>query len=234
MVMAGANRKNEISARALPTSLLAYIGAPDNRRPMKSPRGVWLWAIGALWLALVLGGMLALGRYKSTAGEVAHAPAAWPKGTTLPRAAGRPTLLMFAHPFCPCTRASMAELARLMTKANGALDAHVVFVRPDGASGTWEDTELWDSARAIPGVTAHLDANAQEAERFASLTSGQVLLYSVNGELQFEGGITPARGHEGDNAGVERVLALAGGADAGLTDTPVFGCPLHDPVPNDR
>lgn len=196
---------------------------------MATPRGVWLWAGGALWLLLVVGGLATLSSYKSSAGEAASAPVQWPASSAVTRAPQRATLLMFAHPFCPCTRASVAELAKLMARSTDTLDAHVLFVRPAGSSGQWEESDLWDSARAIPGVTAQLDLEAREADRFGSLTSGQVLLYSSAGELLFQGGITPGRGHEGDNPGVERVLSLARGAETPLHDSPVFGCELHDP-----
>jgi hypothetical protein len=52
-----------------------------------------------------------------------------------------------------------------------------------------------------------------------------VVLYNAAGALLFSGGITAARGHEGDNAGREMVLAHLAANDAGRR-APVFGCPL--------
>ena len=42
----------------------------------------------------------------------------------------------------------------------------------------------------------------------------------------FSGGTTIARGHLGDNAGVDSMLALLGGHPSNQTTTPVFGCSL--------
>jgi hypothetical protein len=74
-----------------------------------------------------------------------------------------------------------------------------------------------------------IDEGGVEAARFEALTSGQVVLYDGEGRLQFSGGITGARGHLGDNLGLRRVMSLLRGAEPDRTDSPVFGCPLHEP-----
>ena len=45
--------------------------------------------------------------------------------------------------------------------------------------------------------------------------------------LTFSGGITAARGHQGDNDGRRSVLASLAGTATGLPMTPVFGCYIH-------
>ncbi len=187
-----------------------------------------LLAFGALWLVLILGGMLSLFRYKGAAGDPGHAPLQWPAGTSLAHAADRPTLLVFAHPMCPCTRATFTELARLLNRLDGKLKAEVIFIRLDGTSDEWEHSAAWEQARRIAQVDVRADPEGAEADRFGSATSGQVLLYSAGGELLFHGGITPSRGHEGDNAGSDRIAALVQGERPELASSPVFGCPLHD------
>jgi hypothetical protein len=54
------------------------------------------------------------------------------------------------------------------------------------------------------------------------------LLYDTAGRLLFSGGITAARGHSGDNAGREAIVALLAGAPTDRTQTPVFGCKLSN------
>src|SRR3954469_8326471 len=83
------------------------------------------------WIGAVGGGTAALARYQHRAGDAATAPAAWPAASAPPHA-GRPTLVLVAPPLCPCTRASIAELARIMTRTRGAIDAHVLLVRHPG------------------------------------------------------------------------------------------------------
>ena len=80
-----------------------------------------------VWAAAVSGGFAVLMRYKSTPGEAHRPPAQWPRESRLQRASGqRATLVLFAHPECPCTRASVTELARLVAGAQDQLAARVV------------------------------------------------------------------------------------------------------------
>ncbi|HYH83994.1 MAG TPA: hypothetical protein VEX60_00840 [Pyrinomonadaceae bacterium] len=167
-----------------------------------------------------------LWNYESRPGLAAAASDSWPTDSRIQRAADRATLVMLAHPRCPCTRASIGELSRLMTQARGRLTAYVIFVKPPNFSDGWEQTDLLTSAAAIPGVTIVRDDGGVEASRFHAATSGQTILYDSEGKLLFSGGITSARGHAGDNAGRTAIVSLltTGGAEQG--ETPVFGCPL--------
>ena len=136
--------------------------------------------------------------------------------------------MMFVHPRCPCSRASVGELARLLVQDRGLGSVHVLFINPPGMSPDWARTVLWEQAALIPGVTVQLDQNGVEAKRFGVETSGQTLLYDASGQLLFEGGITISRGHSGDSPGRSAVLALLSEGNAELSQTPVFGCPLFD------
>jgi hypothetical protein len=185
-----------------------------------------LAAAGALWLLTIGAGVGLLWNYESTPGTAAATPDRWPSGSRIEPAADRPTLVMLAHPHCPCTRASINELARLMTQAQGRVSAYVLFVKPQGFSDGWVQSELWASAAAIPGVTPVLDDGGVEAVRFHAATSGQTVLYDAAGNLLFSGGITNARGHAGDNAGRAAIVSLLTSDEAEERDTPVFGCPL--------
>jgi hypothetical protein len=179
-----------------------------------------------LWLFVIVAGVRYLWGYESTPGVAASAPDRWPAGSRIRPAADRPTLVMLAHPQCPCTRSSIAELSRLMTQAQGRVTAYVLFVKPPDFSGGWERTDLWASAAAIPGVTVVRDDDGVEAARFGAATSGQTVLYDAAGRLIFSGGITAARGHEGDNAGRAAVVSLLVNDESERKETPVYGCPL--------
>ena len=184
-----------------------------------------LTAAGALWLLIIGAGMGLLWNYESTPGVAAATPGLWPSDSRIKPDADRATLVMLAHPHCPCTRASINELARLMTQAQGRVKAYVLFVRPQGFSDGWVQSDLWASAAAIPGVTPVPDDGA-EAGLFHAETSGQTVLYDPAGNLLFRGGITGARGHAGDNAGRTAIVSLLTSDEAEERDTPVFGCPL--------
>lgn len=184
--------------------------------------------LSSLWLVAVVGGSAALVIYSYTpgAGE-ASAPASWPAASTIVRDADRPTLVMFAHPKCPCTRASIGELATLMTHQQGRLDARVIFFQPDEASADWSQTDLWRSAAAIPGVTVTVDRDGREARRFHGTTSGHTVLYDPAGHLLFSGGITEARGHAGDNAGRDAIAHILSRGPIPGAHTPTYGCPIR-------
>jgi hypothetical protein len=64
--------------------------------------------------------------------------------------------------------------------------------------------------------------------RFRVSTSGIGLLYDARGRLQFAGGITALRGHEGDSFGQERIVTLINEGATDRADSPVFGCLLKE------
>jgi len=191
------------------------------------------WIAAAAWLVAVAGGLAILWRYASTpAAAGVPAPEQWPAASAVARAQDRATLLLFAHPRCACTRASVAELARLMARFHDRVDARVLFWTPAGTPRDWNATDLWTSAGRIPGVTVLRDEAGREASRFAVATSGGVVLYDARGRLLFRGGITAARGHEGDSFGQERIASLLTTGAADRADAPVFGCALEDEPPS--
>ena len=200
------------------------------------PRGVLTTRVVAfgvvVWLAAVGTGLAALWRYSETAGPEAAAPATWPNRSRLTPAADRPTLVMFAHPKCPCTRASIGELAILMAHAQNRVAAHVIFFRSTTQDASWENTDLRRSAAEIPGVQVSSDDDGAQAALFGADVSGQTFLYDAGGRLLFSGGITYARGPSGDNAGRAALTARLVDGQAAETRTPVFGCALRNAVPS--
>jgi hypothetical protein len=66
---------------------------------------------GALWRCVVGAGLWVLWAYENRPGVAAHPPVQWPSESHIERATDRPTLIMLAHPYCSCTRASIGELA---------------------------------------------------------------------------------------------------------------------------
>ncbi|MCU1265595.1 MAG: hypothetical protein JWM21_1913 [Acidobacteria bacterium] len=186
--------------------------------------------IGAFgWLLAVCVGVALLWSYENAPGVAAATPRQWPANSRIQSARDHATLVMFAHPHCPCTRASVGELASIMAHSQGRLTAYVLFLKPDGFAPGWEQTELWQSASRIPGVTAVLDGDGNEARLFHAATSGQTALYDPQGLLLFSGGITGSRGHSGDNAGRSAIVSLVNAGVPDRTETSVYGCPLFNP-----
>lgn len=184
--------------------------------------------LGVTWIAAVAFGLRVLLRYESTPGRIGVVGGNWPATSALQRSA-KPTLVMLAHPHCPCTRASIGELAQIMADTQGKLDAYVLFAKPKGAGADWDDTELRRSAAAIPGVAVLTDLDGSEARLFGAETSGHTLLFDRTGALLFSGGITASRGHAGGNAGESAIIAAVNGKRSDRARTPVFGCALVTP-----
>lgn len=187
----------------------------------------------AIWFAAIGGGMLYLTAYSATPGTAADLRPGWPPTSVLPRTPGLPSLLLFAHPECPCSRASVTELGRLLRSIPGRVDAFVVLSGPGPLAALADE---------LPGAQVIVDTGSpSQAELFGAKTSGQVFLYDAGGRLAFEGGITPARGHEGDSEGRDAILSYLLASRRGPAGEPptaraqtlharVFGCALgHHP-----
>lgn len=179
------------------------------------------------WGVAVLVGMYGLVRYQMTPAAFASAaPPHWPAGVSFAHSTGRSTLIMTLHPRCPCSRASLNELAEIMARSEGRLEVRILFVEPANAPADWSDGDLWQQAKAIPGVTLSMDKDGRDAGAFGASTSGQVMVYDAAGVLRFSGGITDGRGHEGDNAGQLSILEFERTGKSPVATTPVYGCSL--------
>ena len=172
--------------------------------------GVLLWA-GVAGL-----GLREMFAEATTAGDMVDAPERWPATTRLPRGDGF-TIAMFVHPDCPCSRASLGELAAIAASSSATL---VIVVAGADAEG-----EIWDAAGQIAGAVRVVD-DGREAARFGARTSGYTVVYDRDGLRRFAGGITGSRGHVGDNVGRDTVQRIVAGHGSQLRSHAVFGCAL--------
>lgn len=179
------------------------------------------------WLAVTGAGIRSLMVYAYTPGQASTPPPSWPAAKGSFPSDGASLLVMFVHPQCPCSRASVHELASLMTQAKGRLHARVYVYRPAGAEAGWERTDLWRSAAAIPGVEVLADNDGAIAATFDAQVSGETQVYGPSSSLVFSGGITPARGHQGDSDGRRMILTHLDGRHPPPSRSPVFGCYLR-------
>ena len=190
-----------------------------------------LWFLTLLWLGAASCGATLLWCYALTPGTESATASLWPADTTLRRHGDAPTLLVFLHPKCPCSRATIRELAEILHRSRNVHEAQVIIYKPSGTDSAWEHTDLWQSAARLPGVALSIDRDGREAMRFSAATSGHCLLYSAKGRLLFSGGITYARGHEGANEGKAALVSIIGNEQTSFK-TPVFGCPLFSKSPS--
>ncbi len=122
-------------------------------------------------------------------------------------------VMMFVHPHCPCSQASVQELRRLLhqlagTVADSSVQAVVFVVRPPDAPVGWEEGELLRDLSTWREVSVALDCGGQEAKRWKATTSGHVIVLDPQGWVRFRGGITSGRGRQGNSLGSQRIVQM--------------------------
>lgn len=186
-----------------------------------------LWLVGLAMLTIVGAGFGVMWRYERAPGPAASVPPRWPANAPFALAQDRPTLILFAHPHCPCTRATIGELDHIVARCRERLHTVVYFLADPRRGDAWTRTDLWTSVARIPGVEIRTDPGAAIAASFGVWTSGHALLYAADGRLLFDGGITDARGHAGDNVGEESIGSWVLDGASKCVSTPVYGCLLR-------
>jgi hypothetical protein len=181
---------------------------------------------GMLWASLVFLGARVMYRYESEPGAPGAPPSTWPSGSSISPSNGKFTLVMLLHPDCPCSRASLVQLDRLIARVPEALAAIVLFSKPESQESEIRASELWEKASGMHGVSVIFDYRGLETGRFGGYVSGQTMLYGPDRRLVFSGGVTSSRGHEGDSAGMDALMLAVRGTARVIATAPVFGCAL--------
>ena len=125
---------------------------------------------GVVWLAGLCLGFRSIWAYENAPGAAAQPPRRLPPPSTSP-AAGHLTLVLLAHPRCPCTYATVDELAEIMARTRETVRTRVYFYKPGGAPDRWAQTDLWRAAAAIPGVEVFADEGGRTAHRGRAVAS---------------------------------------------------------------
>src|SRR5688572_6142802 len=153
-----------------------------------------------LWSAAVIAGIQRIWSYEGTPGAQLSVPQTWPGSSLVTIDRERATLMMFVHPLCVCTRASLGELREAFDTTHGAPAVWIVLLSPPAMAKGWEES-IANIAERIPEAKIVTDVDGRAADTFGASTSGYVVVYDWKGRLAFSGGITGARGHAGDNDG---------------------------------
>jgi len=167
--------------------------------------------------------------YSAQPGNDGHPPVQWPDNSALQRNANQWTVLIFAHPRCPCTRSNIAEFARLQSKLSDTPTTHLVLFHPADQNQEWTKGPIRTEATRIDGLRLFYDEAGTFTRDFGVQTSGHILAYSPDGSLAYSGGLTSSRAHEGMSQGAIELLNLLNGKrEIRLTEYPVFGCSIID------
>jgi hypothetical protein len=134
-----------------------------------------------------------------------------------------PRVYLFLHEHCPCSRASVLELARQTELREDAL---ITLVLSGPGLNIPGERSIRDLARQqLPDAVIHEDPTGEFARSLGALTSGHAVLYRHDGTLHFSGGLTPSRAHAGPCPGRDALETLTN-SRGNPTTAPVFGCPL--------
>ncbi len=178
------------------------------------------------WCALITVGSGALTRFEAVPGANRPAPDQLAIEGGAPPSNPRAQLFLALHPKCPCSRASVRVLSRILSRAAVAPDVSVLMYRPAAEDGTWIDGTLRQTCESL-GWRIRQDPDGVEASALGALTSGAVALYDAGGRLLFQGGVTAARGQETGGAGALGLEAALGRGSLSSHSSPVFGCPIQ-------
>lgn len=183
-----------------------------------------------VWGAGIVAALYSLQQYNTVAGRAVVCKV---HESLLYQPAGSPSpsLVMYVHPFCPCTWASFQELTKIVdaARARGKQPAvKIVVVVASGMPDGWRDGPNVRAARQFPGAEVHYDLDAHLARAQSVTTSGHVVMSDGPARLSFRGGITRSRGHAGDNDGTRAISDILNGRKPEVASTPVFGCPLYE------
>lgn len=179
---------------------------------------LWLLATGSLFVLLET--------HQAEPGGSGPSGYAWPSASLIHKSPALPTIALFCHPMCPCTRATMAQFDRLASQYKGKANFTIVFLKPSSQGADWVESDTWEHAKRIPTAQVIADLDGKEINRFQAKTSGETILFDATGRQLFRGGITPSRGHEGPCVATDALGAYLEGGPMKLSTSPIFGCSL--------
>lgn len=176
--------------------------------------------------AMSVGGIHFLMNYAGEAGNPVVSIGSWPLDSKLAHSKNH-HLIMFLHPGCSCSKASLAELSRLMSEEK-ELKAQIVVMKSPKLEKLFHENDLIKQAKNIPRTQIFYDQDGVEARHFKAETSGLTHLYS-DSTLLFAGGLTMARGHEGESVGKRAIISFLHGKKS-QEKSLVFGCDIFNSI----
>lgn len=193
-----------------------------------------------IWLALSICTMTSFWAYEATPGTPPAVAECAPAESSILLASEHSTLVVFIHPKCVCTNATLLELRRIWNQFDSTVQPKCIFAlrQPADRRSAWIETSIERMCRDFPEATVLYDYGGLEAKRHGITTSGTCILYASNGHRIFCGGITASRGHQGPAYGqdllLERMKTFSSNSELHCSNQPglnhdvcpAFGCPL--------
>lgn len=196
-----------------------------------------------IWFAFVIAGYSLMVAYSSTAARTIPAVAALPENFGFADRNCRHAfnLIVCLHPQCPCSQATVGELEKILDRTNAKdFQCTVYLSKPAGTGPRFVEGNILNALNDIKAKDkGDLEVIIDDGDKFATRlnvkTSGHIFLFDRYGKRLFDGGITAARGHAGDNAGADFIIDCLRKntvrkdslTTAQATRTPVFGCSME-------
>jgi len=108
--------------------------------------------------------------------------------------------LVFSSTLAPLHTGNRFRIGPLMTMLKGRLSACALFIQPTAFSEEWAKSDL-GRKRSVFQAFNVLDRGGKEAQRFDLIRQDRFWFTRPTAAYGLSGGITPSRGHEGDNEG---------------------------------
>lgn len=174
-------------------------------------------------IAVVLRGWM---DFEHSPGRNVRPQAQWPVSTQLRLDRDHGTLVVFLHPFCPCSRATLERLEQVLS--DSSKKPTCCFMIAPVASSVEIDARSANLrlAKAMSPSRTFIDGNKSEARLFDPTTSGHVFYYDAGGSLRFSGGVLVERGSNQPNTFAEALYRAINNPTYPVVHTPVFGCSL--------
>lgn len=193
---------------------------------------IWLCVAGVGWCVLLADGWARLYSYTYRPEATERAASDWPGGVSLGPSATGFRIVVFVHPLCPCTQATLQELDETLVRIPNDVSVVAVPVTCGLSPTDMASSRIIARLQRIPRVTIHPDPDGELRRRFGARVSGEVFAFAGD-RCVYHGGLTPGRGHQGDFAGQRRLEGLAaatgrlrGRPTEACCEAPVFGCRL--------
>ncbi len=136
-----------------------------------------------------------------------------------------PTLILFYHPHCPCTKATIENLRQAVDRSKDRIRIVAFGFCPSDQPDSWISSPLTTNLRRLKASVV-ADKSGEYCSKFGVTTSGHVLLYGHQGQLLFSGGITSGRGHEGVCPATRDLVKQIKAEAGSQIRWPVFGCSI--------
>ncbi len=184
------------------------------------------------WIGLCVLGYFLLMQYDFRPGAIGAPLGDWPTESAIAPVQDKMNLLVFIHPRCGCTEATIKELiGTLRGKSDIMVTAVTYLPRPNEADPVWTNGKYIQTIRSqVAPMRLVLDSEGVEARRFGVSTSGTIVVFDRACKEVFRGGITSRRGAEGDSLGKRRLERLLSGEKTTESEgpNPVFGCSFEN------